>query len=88
LNPPCLSGVWVRAVDLKYPEFSETAADDFIIGDLRVRGPRSDNRLIREKLGWEPTGTLIDGIDKTYAWIEKQVFRNNKPIAAPAQAAE
>src|ERR1700760_1202034 len=28
-------GFWVRAVDLKYPEFSETAADDFIIGDLR-----------------------------------------------------
>jgi len=26
---------WVRAVDLKYPEFSETQADDFIQGDLR-----------------------------------------------------
>ncbi len=28
-------GYWVRAVDLKYPEFSENAADDFVIGDLR-----------------------------------------------------
>ena len=28
-------GCWVRGVDLKYPEFSETAADDFVIGDLR-----------------------------------------------------
>jgi len=28
-------GFWVRGVDLKYPEFSETAANDFIIGDLR-----------------------------------------------------
>lgn len=28
-------GVWVRGVDLKYPEFSPTRADDFIIGDLR-----------------------------------------------------
>jgi len=28
-------GFWVRAVDLKYPEFSETQADDFIQGDLR-----------------------------------------------------
>lgn len=28
-------GFWVRGVDLKYPEFSETAADDFFIGDLR-----------------------------------------------------
>lgn len=28
-------GFWVRGVDLKLPEFSETAADDFVIGDLR-----------------------------------------------------
>jgi nucleoside-diphosphate-sugar epimerase len=28
-------GFWVRGVDLKYPEFEKTAADDFIIGDLR-----------------------------------------------------
>lgn len=28
-------GFWVRGVDLKYPEFSSTAADDFVIGDLR-----------------------------------------------------
>ena len=28
-------GYWVRGVDLKYPEFSETEADDFILGDLR-----------------------------------------------------
>jgi nucleoside-diphosphate-sugar epimerase len=28
-------GFWVRAVDLKYPIFSETQADDFIRGDLR-----------------------------------------------------
>ena len=28
-------GFWVRGVDLKYPEHWETAADDFVIGDLR-----------------------------------------------------
>ena len=28
-------GYWVRGVDLKYPEFSPTEADDFVIGDLR-----------------------------------------------------
>jgi nucleoside-diphosphate-sugar epimerase len=28
-------GFWVRGVDLKYPEFSETLADDFLLGDLR-----------------------------------------------------
>lgn len=28
-------GFWVRAVDLKFPEFSKTSADNFIIDDLR-----------------------------------------------------
>lgn len=28
-------GYWVRGVDLKYPEFSKTACDEFVIGDLR-----------------------------------------------------
>lgn len=28
-------GNWVRGVDLKYPEFGETQADDFVVGDLR-----------------------------------------------------
>ena len=28
-------GYWVRGVDLKYPEFSDTEANEFIIGDLR-----------------------------------------------------
>ncbi len=28
-------GHWIRGVDLKFPEFSETQADDFAIGDLR-----------------------------------------------------
>ncbi len=35
-------GFYVRAVDLKFPEYAETEADDFVIGDLRdqclVRG--------------------------------------------------
>ena len=28
-------GFWVKGIDLKYPEFSKTQADEFIIGDLR-----------------------------------------------------
>ena len=28
-------GYWVRGVDLKYPEFAETEANEFIQGDLR-----------------------------------------------------
>ena len=30
-----LEGFWVRGVDLKKPEFSDTEADDFVVGDLR-----------------------------------------------------
>ncbi|MFN8396220.1 MAG: NAD-dependent epimerase/dehydratase family protein [Bacteroidia bacterium] len=30
-------GYWVRAVDLKRPEYSPSAADDFMVGDLRDR---------------------------------------------------
>lgn len=35
INRLKLEGFWVRGVDLKFPEFSETKADDFIQGDLR-----------------------------------------------------
>ena len=30
-------GYWVRAVDLKYPEYQKTRADEFIQGDLKIR---------------------------------------------------
>jgi len=44
-----------------------------IEGPLGVRGRSSDNRLIKEKLGWEPSSKLIDGLAITYRWIEDQV---------------
>ncbi len=44
-----------------------------IPGPLGVRGRNSDNRLIREKLAWEPTQPLATGIEKTYNWIAGQV---------------
>jgi nucleoside-diphosphate-sugar epimerase len=34
-----------------------------------VRGRNSDNTLIMEMLGWEPSITLRDGMEQTYAWI-------------------
>lgn len=49
-----------------------------IKGPLGVRGRSSDNRLIRKKLGWEPTSKLSDGLAKTYAWINEQVKANRK----------
>ena len=43
-----------------------------IPGPLGVRGRNSDNRLIREKLGWAPSRPLREGLEKTYHWIEEQ----------------
>lgn len=42
-------------------------------GPLGVRGRTSDNRLIKEKLGWAPNYPLMEGLRKTYPWIEEQV---------------
>ncbi len=44
-------GYWVRGVDLKYPEFSETAAHEFFVGDLR------DFSVVEK---------AVDGIDDVY----------------------
>ena len=45
-------GYWVRGADIKYPEFTETDADEFEILDLR-RLPNADSKgdlLILAKL--------------------------------------
>jgi nucleoside-diphosphate-sugar epimerase len=44
-----------------------------VAGPTGVRGRNSDNKLIAEKLNWAPSKPLIDGIRKTYHWIDKQV---------------
>ena len=38
-----------------------------------VRGRNSNNDLIREKLGWDYSQSLEEGIRKTYNWIARQV---------------
>jgi hypothetical protein len=38
-------GCWVRGVDLKYPEYETTVADDFVIHDLR--NPRNVESVVR-----------------------------------------
>ena len=40
---------------------------------LGVRGRNSNNDLIREKLDWDYSQTLEEGIRKTYAWIFEQI---------------
>lgn len=44
-----------------------------IPGPTGVRGRNSDNRMIREKLGWAPSLPLDQGLRKTYTWIAGQV---------------
>ena len=42
---------------------------------LGVRGRNSNNDLIREKLGWDYSQTLEEGIRKTYNWIMGQIAK-------------
>jgi GDP-D-mannose 3', 5'-epimerase len=34
-----------------------------------VRGRNSDNTLIQSRYGWQPTISLWEGLEKTYAWV-------------------
>jgi len=51
-----------------------------IDGPLGVRGRNSDNKLVREKLNWDYTMSLEEGIARTYEWIQSQInigIKNN-----------
>jgi nucleoside-diphosphate-sugar epimerase len=52
-----------------------------ISGPVGVRGRNSDNKLYAEKIGWEPSQSLRDGIVKTYEWINKQVEDSLAPMS-------
>ena len=47
-----------------------------------VRGRNSDNTLILEQLGWEPSISLRDGMERTYRWIYDQMAASGR-YAAP-----
>jgi nucleoside-diphosphate-sugar epimerase len=55
-----------------------------IPGPLGVRGRNSDNRLIAEKLGWRPSRPLVEGLEKTYAWIYGQAVIGRRRAAGAA----
>jgi nucleoside-diphosphate-sugar epimerase len=56
---------------------AETAGKNITInhidGPTGVRGRNSDNRLIKEKLGWNYEMPLKEGIARTYDWIVEQI---------------
>lgn len=43
-----------------------------------VNGRNSDNTMILEKLGWEPSIRLRDGLEQTYRWIEQEIATGAK----------
>jgi nucleoside-diphosphate-sugar epimerase len=43
-----------------------------------VRGRNSDNTLIQEIYGWEPSIKLADGLERTYRWIYDQLATREK----------
>lgn len=45
-----------------------------IPGPIGVRGRNSDNKLIRQKLEWEPNYPLEKGLEITYNWINEQIL--------------
>ena len=51
-----------------------------IEGPTGVRGRNSDNKLIKEKLGWAPSLPLREGMEKTYKWINQQVLNAQKKM--------
>merc|ERR1712137_1519892 len=53
-----------------------------IEGPMGVRGRNSNNKLIFEKLGWEPRITIKDGLGKTYFWIKEQIEKEGGDASA------
>ena len=43
-----------------------------------VHGRNSDNSFILEKLGWEPSTPLLEGLGVTYKWIEEQFLERQR----------
>ena len=78
-----------QLADLIFTISGKKLSKKHIPGPLGVRGRNSDNRLIFEKLGWRPSRPLMDGLEKTYAWIEEQVKNiSRRDAKSPRKAAK
>ena len=65
-------------VDIAAKVADKEVEKNHIDGPLGVRGRNSNNDLIREKLDWDYTMTLEEGIKKTYDWINEEQLGNKK----------
>ena len=66
-------------VDIAAKAADKKVEKNHIEGPLGVRGRNSNNDLIKEKLDWNYTMTLEEGIKKTYDWINENQM-GNKPV--------
>ena len=60
-------------VDIAANVSNKTIEKKHIDGPLGVRGRNSNNDLIREKLDWDYSMSLEEGIRRTYSWIYRQI---------------
>ena len=61
-----------QLVDITANVAGKNISKKHIDGPLGVRGRNSNNDLIREKLGWDYSLPLEEGIRRTYNWIQEQ----------------
>ena len=62
-----------QLVDITAKVANKIVTKNHIDGPLGVRGRNSNNDLIRDKLKWDYSQTLEEGISKTYRWINQQI---------------
>lgn len=65
-----ISGKNIRIKNIMGQEFFDKYGFKCPVG---VRGRNSDNRLYREKIGWEVSQPLREGMERTFHWINAQV---------------
>ena len=65
-----------QLVDIAAKVSGKEVEKNHIEGPLGVRGRNSNNDLIREKLDWDYTMTLEEGIKRTYDWINEDQLGN------------
>jgi GDP-D-mannose 3',5'-epimerase len=64
-----------QLVDIACSIEGKSLQKNHIPGPLGVRGRNSNNDLIREKLQWDYSMPLKNGIEKTYSWIKDQIHK-------------
>jgi nucleoside-diphosphate-sugar epimerase len=70
-----VSGKKLDVYNIDGDDFYEKYGHQCPIG---VNGRNSDNSLYLEKVGWKVSEPLIDGMRKTYDWINKQAIKRSE----------